>query len=57
METPPTDTSPPDDNVATSASRIKRVRMAAWGTLSIALLGFIAFGSVPAISYTYYAFS
>ncbi len=57
METPPTDTSPPDDNVATSASRVKRVRMAAWATLSVALLGFIAFGSVPAISYTYYAFS
>lgn len=56
MESPPT-ANPPHD--ATTASRFdpRHVRLAVWGVLTAVLLGFIAFGSVSAISYTYYAFS
>ena len=57
METPPTDTPSHDVVVDTPPSRVRQARMAVWGLLAAALLGFIAFGSVSAISYTYYAFS
>ena len=57
MESPPS-ASPPNDAATTSARfSPRRVRLAVWGNLTAVLLGFIAFGSVPAISYTYYAFS
>ena len=36
---------------------MRRVRLAVWAVLVAGLLGFIAFGSISAISYTYYAYS
>ena len=36
---------------------MRRIRLAVWAVLTAGLLGFIAFGSLSAISYTYYAFS
>ncbi len=36
---------------------MKRIRLAVWAVLAAGLLGFIAFGSLSAISYTYYAYS
>ncbi len=56
MDSPPTD-SPSQDATTASRFRPRHVRLAVWGTLTVVLLGFIAFGSVSAISYTYYAFS
>jgi hypothetical protein len=56
MESPPS-SSPSQDAATAARFSLRRVRLAVWGVLAVVLLGFIAFGSVPAVSYTYYAFS
>jgi hypothetical protein len=59
MEPPPSDTprEPETDNAEATGSRMRQIRLAVWAAFAAGLLLFIAFGSVSAISYTYYSFS
>lgn len=56
-ETPPTDDPAVAAGPATAPPWRRYIRLGVWAALAGGLLLFIGFGSVPAISYRYYAFS